>query len=180
MSSLTVCTVWCTVHSPVLEWAEWGETTLGFLLCTLETGPYWALSQAAQLRTPGWVNVSDSDKVLGITVPSAAQCPGQPSLRAKSENVKLNDKIDRILCAQTAHKQLNVAEKVEKHHLELLDIFKTLLKSEWKGSFPSFVSCFDTVLSTFIFLQKCQNNNKSGFKDSNISNFQMIFIQHKR
>ena len=46
---LTVCTVWCTVHSPVLEWAEWGETTLSFLLCTLETGPYWALSQAAEL-----------------------------------------------------------------------------------------------------------------------------------
>ena len=45
---LTVCTVWCTVHSGV-SWVQWGETTVGFLLCTLETGPYWALSQAAEL-----------------------------------------------------------------------------------------------------------------------------------
>ena len=64
--------------------------------------PCWA-AQLLSLNT-GRVNVSDNDKVLGISSPAAAQCPGQPSLRAKSENVKLNDKIDRLLCAQTTHR----------------------------------------------------------------------------
>ena len=153
------CALHCLVHCALTS-PEWAEEKLHWVVyCALETGPWCeqpgrSAAHCRSLPCPAgsMFNVSDSDKVLGNRLPSAAQCPGQPSLRAKSENVKLNDKIDRILCAQTAQIQLNVVQMMAEHHLELLNIFKILQNSEIKASLSSFRSCFGMVLSTFIFL----------------------------
>ena len=128
---LTVCTVWCTVHSPVLEWAQsqWArETTLGFLLCTLETGPYWAwpLSCCA-LQTPGWVNVSDRDKVLGITV-----SPQQPSAQGSP-------------ASEQKVKMLNSTTKLTESFVLKLHINSQMLRKKWKN----------IILGSCILLKPC-------------------------
>ena len=104
------CSLWshcvqCVVHCALWLGVSWGENTECYELYTGNWRPAKSRTNS-QLLFPGRVNVSDIDKVLGIlSFPAAAaQCPGQPSLRAKSENVKLNDKIDRLLCAQTTHR----------------------------------------------------------------------------
>ena len=131
MSSLCALSGALCTHQPRVSSVSKRNYT-GFSV--VHSGNWPLLSLAAQLLcTPDpWLGQCFRSRqgARYNRLPSAAQCPGQPSLRAKSENVKLNDKIDRILCAQTAHKQLNIAEKVEKHHLELLHIFRTLQKSE--------------------------------------------------
>ena len=63
---------------------------------------------------------------------------------------------------------------------------EAFLRSVKSAFVPSFVRCFDMVLSTFIFLKNvktiinlCSHPIKM-FKDTKITSFQMIFIQHKR
>ena len=75
---------------------------------------------------------------------------------------------------------------VKKYLKEITDIKEAFLRSVKSAFVPSFVRCFDMVLSTFIFLKNVKTiiNLRSHpikmFKDTKITSFQMIFIQHKR
>ena len=168
---------------PVLEWAQLSEEKLHWVFCCA----LWKLaptepgrSAAVHSRAPGWVNVSDRDKVLGITV-----SPQQPSAQGSP-------------ASEQKVKMLNSTTKLTESFVLKLHINSWILRKKLKN----------IIWSSYIFLEPCKRvNNKllsqvlwvvltrycllSFFyknvktiinldSKTNISNFQMIFIQHKR